>query len=309
MILNKAPNDLIFKDYITYYLQKYRNKNDLDYNKDDSYHKLIELLLKLRFKEDKNMKGLLMKILWIESNINYILTILRIFDISMPIFNNNDSNFYNKIEKLINEKKIKYLTYESKNPEYIKEVNECYYILLESICYCVTSDEIKLIASLNNKNNNTIEITHYLYILKDINKILQNLKDELNIYLNEMYIIDELIKIIEIFIKKQNIEKINEIKNLMRENALNIQKNSNNEKNLSKELINNFEEIYNLIIKDEIIDKNDKYYYDKVRYILFTEIKKVPNIDFRYKILEKLLESNEMIKKSNDIFQILLKNM
>ena len=37
------------------------------------------------------------------------------------------------------------------------------------------------------------------------------------IYLNEMYIIDELIKIIELFTKKNNIKKINEIKNLMRE--------------------------------------------------------------------------------------------
>ena len=124
-----------------------------------------------------------------------------------------------------------------------------------------------------------------------------------------MYIIDELIKIIELFRKKKNIEKINEIKNLMRENALIIQKYNTNEVKLSDELVNNFEEIYHLIIKDEVIDKNDKeYFYDKLRYILFKEIKKIPYIDYRYKILEKLLESNEMIKKSNDIFQILLKD-
>ena len=44
-ILNKIPHDLIFKDYITYYLQKNRNNSDF-YKKDDIYHKLIELLLK-----------------------------------------------------------------------------------------------------------------------------------------------------------------------------------------------------------------------------------------------------------------------
>jgi hypothetical protein len=89
-----------------------------------------------------------------------------------------------------------------------------------------------------------------------------------------MYIIDEIIKIIELFPK--NIEKINEIKNLMRENGLIIQKYSNNEDKSSYELINNFEVIYNSIFKDEIIDKNNKeYFYDKLRYILFKEIKKI----------------------------------
>ena len=126
-----------------------------------------------------------------------------------------------------------------------------------------------------------------------------------------MYIIDELIKIIDLFINKNNIEKINEIKNLMRENSLIIQKYSNNEINSSDDLPNNIEAIYNLIMKDETIDKKDRDYkdfYDKLRYILYKEIKKIPDINYRYKILEKLLNSDEMIKKSNDIFHLLLKN-
>jgi len=318
-ILNKVPHDLLFKDYITYYLQKHRKNNECVYNKDDAYHKLIELLLSLRFKQEKNLNGLIMKIIWIESNVNYILNILKIFDNAIPIFNYNNNKLLNKIEEIIfkSENKIKYITNKQKNPEHTKEVNECYYILLASICYSITSDEVQLSLSTsnknnengeNNENNNTIEINHYYYILIDIYKILQNLNDDLYIYLNEMYIIDELIKIIELFTKKKNIEKINEIKNLMKDNAMIIQKNSDNEVKLNDELINNFESIYNSIIKDEIIDKNDRDYYDKLRYILFKEIKKIPNIDYRFKILEKLLESNEMIKKSNDIFQMLLKN-
>ena len=140
---------------------------------------------------------------------------------------------------------------------------------------------------------------------------MQSLNDDLLIFLNEMYIIDELIKIIDLFINKNNIEKINEIKNLMRENSLIIQKYSDDETNLSYELPDNIEAIYNLIMKDETIDKKDRDYkkfYDKLRYILYKEIKKIPNINYRYRILEKLLNSDEMIKKSNDIFQLLLKN-
>ena len=60
---------------------------------------------------------------------------------------------------------------------------------------------------------------------------------------------------------------------------------------------------YNSIIKDELLDKSDKDYYDKLKYsfgqisyLLFKEIKKITNIDYCYKILEKLLDSNGKIK-------------
>ena len=49
---DKIPEDLILSDYITYYLQKYRNENDI-YNKNDNYHRLLEILLKIRFNEEK----------------------------------------------------------------------------------------------------------------------------------------------------------------------------------------------------------------------------------------------------------------
>ena len=124
-IINKIPNELIFKDYIIYYLQKYINPQSI-YNKDDTYHKLIELLLKLRFNEEnKIIKGnneinvLLIKIIWIESNINYILKILKIFEEATQIFNNNDKKLYNKIDELIfKEKNIKYITNEKKPRTY-----------------------------------------------------------------------------------------------------------------------------------------------------------------------------------------------
>ena len=322
MIINinndKSQIDLVFKDYITFYLQKYKSRNipNAYYDKDDMYHKLIELLLKLRFNKENNIiKGnniiniLSIKIIWIESNVNYILRLLQIFEKSLPIFT-DENQFYSMIDELIfkeNENKIKYITYDKKNPEYKKEINECYYLLLASICHSIISEKIILTEFNNNKENNEIEISQYYYILKDINIILQNLNDDLKIFLNEMYIIDELIKIIEIFTKKNNnIEKIKEIKNLMKKNGNIIQKYADNPNDLNEELINNFEEIYNLIFKDENIENNDKYFYDKLRYILYKEIIKINDINYRSKILEKLLESNEMLKNSNDIFQILL---
>ena len=297
--LANINDDIFFKDYTTYYLQKYRNIKDA-YKFDDIYHKIIELLLKLRFNtENIDKNDQLKSIIWIESNMNYILKILKIVDEAKKIFNDDDNKLYEEIQNLYNEGCIKYITNEKKNAKITTEVSQCYYILLAIICYCITSDDIKL-----------DKIEQYYSQLKEINKILQSLNDELYIYLNEMYIIDELIKVIEIFKKKNDIEKINNIKYYIRENANIIQNFSNSEdiNELSENLINNFEEIYNLIIEDEDKYKDDLYFFDKLRYIIFKEIKKNNDVNYRYKILEKLLEHNTMIKKSNDIFQIVLKN-
>ena len=310
-------HELIFKDYITYYLGKYKNKDI--YSKDDIYHKLIEILLKLRFNDEKtiikNNKGnnyniLFIKIMWIESNINYILNILQIIDNAMIIFNNNKDNLLKKIEELIfKEKNIKYIVDEKKMQT--KEVNECFYILLASICYCITSDDVKLTKNFKRRNDE-IDIYYYSYKLTEINKILQKLNNELNISLIEMFIIDELIQIIEIFRKGMDISKVKDIKELLRENALIIQKYFNDTNydsfKLSEELINNFKQFYEIIKKyGEKVGK-DKIFYDSLRYIFFKEIKKISDDNYRNEVLEKILEENEMIKKSNDIFQILLDN-
>ena len=125
-----------------------------------------------------------------------------------------------------------------------------------------------------------------------------------------MYIIDELIKIIELFLKKKNIEKIIEIKTLLRKNALIIQEYSgdDNTDELNEELKNNFEAIYNIIIKEEIMDKNDNDFYDKLRHIYFKEIRKLNIPEYLYNILEKILESDEIIKNSGGVLRLLLKN-
>ena len=48
-------------------------------------------------------------------------------------------------------------------------------------------------------------------------------------------------------------------------------------------------------------------YYDTLRYIFYKEMTKITNTNNRCKILEKILQEKEIIKKWNYIFQILLK--
>ena len=310
-LLNKVSANLIFTEYVTFYLQKYKKENEFN-EKNNIYHKLIEILLKLRFNDENgvvqeniSLNILCLKIMWIESNVNYILNIFKIFESANQICN----KLVDKIEDLIfkeDENKLKYITNENK--KHTKEVNECFYILLASICYCITSEEINLTELTNNIEKNEIEIDYYLFNLKEINKTLQNLNNDLHLSLNEMYIIDELIKVIEIFIKKNNIKKIKELKNLIRDNAIIIQKYPKNEdkNNLIKDLSKNFEKIYESIMKD-VTTKNIDNFYDNLRYIFYKEIQKISDDSYRYNIFEKVIKNDEILKKSNEIFQTLLK--
>ena len=184
------------------------------------------------------------------------------------------------------DRNIKYITNETRNPSYTKEVNECYYIILASFCLCVTDEVIELSEQLELENSNLVSVDTYLEVLKEMNLSLQDLNDNLNLSLNEMYIIDELISIIELQkLKKINIIKIKEIRKLLRENSIILQ---NNQPDKYAELIVNFQNIYEKLIEEKIkeikteedIIYNNKY-YDTLKYIYFKEIKKIIEPNYR----------------------------
>ena len=128
-----------------------------------------------------------MKIIWMETNSNYILNILNIYSHIEKIFYDKNKVF-EIIKNMLNDedKRIKYIINETRNPEYTKEVNECYYILLASFCLCLTDENIELSENLGSKDKNIVGIDQYLETLKKINLIIQNLNNDLNISLNEM---------------------------------------------------------------------------------------------------------------------------
>ena len=307
----RISTNLLLKDYISFYLDKYDLKNETNNN-------LIELLLNLRFNLKNNniieqIKIVLMKMIWMETNANYILKILTIYSHIEKLFNDGNKLFEMIKNKIYDEdRSIKYIINETRNPEYTKEVNECYYILLASFCFCLT-EEIQLSENLDFENNNNIVgIDQYLDVLKKINLSMQDLNDSLNISLNEMYIIDELIAIIELQkFKMINIQKIIDMRKLLRENALIIQRDQPDK---YSELIVNFENIYQKLIEEkvkEIKTEEDKIYenkfYDTLKYIYLKEITKIIDSNYRNKIFEKIIRDKETIKRSGDILQILLK--
>ena len=91
-----------------------------------------------------------------------------------------------------------------------------------------------------------------------------------------MYIIDELIEVIELQkTNKINIEKIQNIRKFLRKNAEIIQ---NNQTDKISELISNLDDIYRelLIPNEEILkERGNKFYdkyYDTLRYIFYKEM-------------------------------------
>jgi hypothetical protein len=99
----------------------------------DTNHKLINIILNLRFnKNNKIIKGnennqikiLLIKIIWLESNTKHIGNILKIYNNNnlKEIFKNN--KLFDLIENEINTKNIRYIANDSNNPKETKEVNE-----------------------------------------------------------------------------------------------------------------------------------------------------------------------------------------
>ena len=111
------------------------------------------MLLSLRFSEEKEIikdnesnpiNIAIIKIIWIESNINYIKSILEVFEISKDIIHDIDGNELNKnIHDLIYDIPIKYIIDKKRNQEITREVNECFYIFVVCLYLSITKN-IKL---------------------------------------------------------------------------------------------------------------------------------------------------------------------
>ena len=296
-LIDRITPDLILKDYIIYYLEKYLGINY------KSYYKIIDLLLFYRFSDKTNIiknnennpiKIILIKIMWIESNIYFIESIFKIFESGKDIINDQEgSEFYQIIFSIINDPDIpiKYIANKTRC-EHAREINECFYLFLTGLCLSVTTNDII---------DMEISLGDYCGILKKINKILKNLDNDLNINLNEVYAIDELIQIIE-YNPNANKKIIESIRNYLTENSKVLQKIDSNKNNI---MIKNFKDMNESLtkIKDEqMINK----YYETLKNIYKKEIQKVNDNIYRQAILEEIIKEKEIFKKSNDIYQILL---
>jgi hypothetical protein len=295
-LIDNIPSDLLLEDYITFYIDKYFKKDNEFENFFKNNNKVIELLLNKRFSEEmmnpliafNETNIILLKIIWIESNKNYIKNILEIFYQAIIIIP-DDNLLYQIIEDTIEDKNNPIIYVLDKNIEHRKEINQSYYILLSSICLSLISNDIKLDMKTIHDYNSQLKI---------INKILKTLDYELILNLNEIYAIDELIKIIEYqFQKGINIKNIEKIRDNLRESAINLQNDRVND------LGKNFLEILKILKEEKKDQKYNIQYYDTLIYIFLKEIEKLNNIEYHKTILLELIKEKDLIKKSNNILE------
>ena len=212
-----------------------------------------------------------------------------------------EEKLFEIIDENIKNLNIKYITNEDKNPKITTLVNECYYIILASIIYSVFPPNIDF-----KSKKSSLQLNYYIDSLKTTSKIIGDLNNNLYIYLNEMYIIDEFIIIFETLESNNKIDLnlLNNISETLRDNSAIIQKY---EENFSDELIEKYKKIYELITKN--LTYTNKNYYSLLKNLFFKEIKKIKDVDYRTAIFADLIKENEVIKDCNDIFQIILKDL
>ena len=299
----KIPGNLILNDYITYFLIKYGSEdgdfeniaNYYDLSYDDSNHKLINILLDLRFenkKDNDSIELLLKKINWILGNKDYIKKILNIYEILKNIFSQNE--YINILDKTLKEQKLRYITHDKKNPAITTEVNECFYKIIASFCYSIIPPYIDF--------KKKIKSIDYIDSLKSAMKIIKGLNDDLNIFSIEVDLIEELIAIYEVFTLNEKLEGdiLTEICSILKKNNLILQ---TNEKIKSEELVGEFKNLVSSLNKS--LADGDKNYFELLKFIFYKETKKVPDVRYRASIFQEVIKDAEVIISSNNILQIL----
>ena len=294
--------NLLFEDYLLVFLSNNLDLSDTDiYTKDLIFNfiSLIKKLLKKRFDDyDENVKvdelliNISRNILWVESNTKYIILTLMIYQkISFIELLNI------KIEKIINNNEIKYEYGTKRSPNETKTVNECFYLIIESI--------IKIILNENNlynkimKNNNNLD--NFINIIKEVYQYASQLDYELNLFCKEISNIKSFIYIEEIF-NELNIDNEENIKNLI-EILINKNKLNKNYIDFNKEeiqnMINNNKKLYDFLNTKIRFHKN---FSKLINNIFYGEYKRINEENYRRSILEIILNNQEIVKDSTEIF-------
>ena len=308
--ITKEFIELLLYDYTTYFLL-----NNGDYYPSENDYLLILKLLALRFKDDKDknesiniiksnyndeFKQFLIKILWLESNYDLIMKILEIYNKLSSIFPKDRNKFLNNMFEYIAKTNLRYITNETRNPKHTTEINECFYLILASICQCITNEDI---LNLFKRDN----IYNYINKCNEIFPIILRLSDELLLFLNEKYIIEEFLLFINYANKIDKIDIIDFSKNLLirLKNSSNIiQKESEN----NIENLNTCFEDINKYIKNKLEDKGNDEYYDLLSSFYLKELKKLKDTNYRRMVFSRIFDDDKIIQKSLESFKFLLKS-
>ena len=306
--------EVFLNDYITFYLVKLYKDTNNDFVINDIPHKLILLLLDLKFKElikeedNKSLKAFVSKILWLEANANYIKEIIDLYTIISENIVHDEKGEDILFKEILNHILNNEIKYEPKENKFEK-VNAPYYKIIIALFKCMIDK--KSIERAIPKNDNYYS---YFKSLERCSKEIQKLDKSLRLDIKELSVLNEFITIYNVFEQsgKLNNLNINELIENLTKSLDVIEKNEENKiSKLSENLKNLNEEIKKSLYdssKKNLI-KGDKVYYELISYILLNEIKRENNLDYKMFILEELLlEDEKLFIQSIQLLKLILKD-
>ena len=245
--------------------------------------------------EKEIIEQLAININWIESYADEIISLQKMFlKLSMKI-----PEFYEQIEKIINEKQIKY-EISDRNPKYTSIVNEAFFLSMDSILRIITSKE-----EIYN-----LSLDEFFDLINTNREILQDalqLENNLNLRSKEAFSLQEILKLINAFYlnKLASIENVQAIIKYFGEQTTCAQNN------MGRALCDNLKSFYQFLIgKLGNLPMNKNFNFYKVLSVIFlNEYIKITNPEFRKILLQTILENNDLIKNCSQIIKIILENV
>ena len=321
---NKDISEVLFnilkKDYFYYFIVKSIKEKKKENNKGEEEQilydfedniKFMDLLYQTRnniikrfFLLNENEKDLdisirLSKIInFVESYSGEIAKINQMFlRLSQQI-----PELYSQIEEKINNKEIVFEISE-RNPKYSSIVNEAFFICVDSMLRVIISNES--IYDIKDKIPDDI-IFELISAYKEVLQNALSLNNELTFRSKEAVSLQEILKLLDAFtnIKQLNIDNLKSTIKYFKDET-----RYNNE-NDGYKLCLNFDVFFQILFKKFEKSENKQFnMYKTFGFIFLNEYLKITDPDFRRLLFEKILEKNEMIINSSQLFKILVENV
>ena len=295
----------LMDDYYLVFLSDIFHDIKNSFYKLDEYINILKKLLNIRFsseiekEKDELISLFAKKILWLESYSQYISILLSIYQ-KMSI---NENNLFIKINNIIDNNEIKY-EISVRSPEYTKEINESFFLIMESLLKIITSD-LDLYKNLKGQ-----EFYVFLNSLKDISEDAFRINEDLYLFSKEVFAIKEFLAIQEGLnkVNKSNLDNILYILQILSKHT-EFTKNLIEDETDYKDLCINIENLYEFLKKSfENTDKTN-YYTELVLNIFEDEIKKISNDNYRKKLIDITLNDQKLIYKSYPLISFVLNNL
>ena len=297
--------ELLFDDYYLIFLSDSLNDINNLYQSNNliDYQKLLKKMIFLRFnsgdeigEEVDQIKDLARKMIWLESNNEYVSILLNIYR-KLSV---HEKDLFLKIEKVLEENEINY-EISQRSPLHTKAINSPFFFILESLLKIITND-FDIYKNLKSEN-----FYDFINSLKEINQDALKIFSELIIYSKEVFSIKEFLEIEEKLnsVNKSNLENILKILGILSNQNL-FTNNLMNDENKYIDLCNNIQILYEFL-KENLGQTED--FTKLILNIFVDEIKKIENEFYRKTLMEIILTNPNLISKSYPFISIILKGL